>query len=207
MNQAKLIDYLLGQLSPEQDSELAQLLKSKDIDKHLSELSKQLESVALKIDSVVPSNKLKQSLFAHLEKSGAEKFSGFIPRLSRFFNLSTERIKEILDSVKDVNLPLWDKAMIEGAYLHHFKAGGEISEAHCGLIYLEPGTQITEHEHLGEEKMLVIQGEVTTSDGKTYLPGEVAISDEGTSHTLKAGKDSVCIFAVIANGGVDFKDL
>jgi len=69
------------------------------------------------------------------------------------------KIKSILDSVNDITLPVWDKAMIEGAYLHHFDAGGDI-----------------------------------------------AISDEG-AYTLKAGADSVCIFAVIANNGVDFKDI
>lgn len=206
MNENELIEYLLGERSPDDDKELKKLLVSKGADTKLAAISQQLENIALSTPSVKPSTQLKDSIFSHIEKTGIEKFSGLINRLTSFFQLPVSRIKEVLETTNDTNLSVWDKTTIEGAYLHHFKAGGNLSGAHCGLIYLEPGNEITEHEHLGEEQMLVLQGEVTTSDGKTYQVGEIAISDGGTSHTLTAGKNSACIFAVIANGGVDFKD-
>jgi quercetin dioxygenase-like cupin family protein len=207
MNDSKLIEYLQGVISPADDKELEKLLKSNGIDKRIAEISNQFENIALTAPSIKPSKELKSSIFSYLENKGSKKFSGQINRLVAFFQLPVSRIKEILDTTSDTSLDLWDKARIEGAYLHHFKAGGTLSEAHCGLIYLEAGAEITEHEHLGEEKMLVLQGEVTTSDGLTYQVGEIAISEKGSSHTLIAGTDSVCIFAVIANGGVDFKDV
>ena len=207
MSDTLLVEYLLGRLSPIDDNELQALLSSVGIEKKLALISNQLECVASSVSPVKPKKPLKESIFAHIEKAGSDKFVGLTDRLARFFQLPLMRIKEILDTTTDVTLPLWDKAMIEGAYLHHFDAGGDIKDAHCGLIYLNPGVTITEHEHCGQEQMFILQGEVTTSDDKTYQVGEIAVCKKGTSHSLRAGNDSVCIFAVIAQGGVEFKDL
>lgn len=204
MNNIKLTEYLLGHLSPENDAELKSMLKSEGIGEKLSKLSKQLENIATTIPSVKPSKKLKQSIFDHIEKSGNQQFSGLIVRLTKFFQLPIKRINEVLDACKDINTSKWDKARIEGAYLYHFAAGGDLQTEHCGLIYLKSGTTITNHEHLGEERMFVLQGEVTTNNGKTYTVGDTAISHKGSSHTLVSGMKSDCIFAVIAIGGVKF---
>jgi hypothetical protein len=206
MNNILLVEYLLGTLSPDNNKELQALLKSEGVEEKLAIISNQLEKVALSVAPVKPKKLLKESIFAHIEKTGSEKFSGLTNRLANFFQLPLSRIKEILDTTKDVTLPLWDTELIEGAYLHHFDAGGDITDAHCGLVHLNPEVQVTEHQHCGQEQMFVLQGEVTTSDGKTYHVGEIALCKKGTSHSLTAGKDSVCIFAVIAQGGVEFKD-
>lgn len=207
MNKTKLIEYLLGNVSPEDDRELFKLLEEKGVESELTELSAQIENIALSVPTVQPSKKLKDTIFAHIEKSGSEKFTGLTDRLATFFQLPIKRIKEILENSKDIRSSVWDKATIEGAYLYHFKAGGSLKDAHCGLILLKPQTKITKHEHLGEERMFVLQGEVATSNGETYRVGETAISKEGSSHTLISGNDSDCMFAVIANGGVRFEDL
>lgn len=207
MNESKLLEYLMGSITPEDDVELQEMLQNNGIDAKLATFSNQLENMALAVPEVQPSKQLKESIFAHIEQSGSQKFVGLTQRIAQFFKLPIQQIEEILETTKDVTLPVWEKAKIEGAYLHHFQAGGDFADAHCGLIYLKPSTKITEHEHLGKEYMLIIQGEVTTSDGKTHQVGEVAVSPKGSSHTLVSGPDCDCIFAVIAIGGVEFKDL
>ncbi len=207
MNESKLVEYLMGNICPDDDTELQEMLMTHDIDVKLATISSQLENIAQAAPELEPSKQLKQSIFAHIEQSGTKKFVGLTQRIAKFFKLPIQTIEEILETTKDLTLPVWEKAKIEGAYLNHFQAGGDMADAHCGLIYLKPGTKITEHEHMGKEYMLIIQGEVTTSDGNTYQVGEVAVSSKGSSHTLVSGQDSDCIFAVIAIGGVEFKDL
>ncbi len=204
MNKAKIIDYLLGHLSAENDHELRVFLADKNSESVLLECSQELENIALSIAEVTPSKELKTTIFADLQATGSEKYAGFIKYLMRFFQLPKATITTILDSLNDISAPAWDKSPFNGAYLHHFKAGGNHADAHCGLIYLKPGTKISNHEHLGEEKMLVIEGEVIIDDGKIYRSGELAISKKGSSHALQAGDNSAAILAVIANDGVNF---
>ena len=205
MNKVKLIEYVLGNISPDSDNELKKLLQTKGIDKEIAKINEEIEQIASTVTPVKASSHLKSSIFSHIDEVNPHSLDGMANRVADFFQLPINKIQTMLKSVSDLTLPHWEKTFIKGAYLYHFKAGGDIAKAHCGLIYLKADTKVQEHEHLGEEHMLVLTGEIKTQEGKSYRVGDVLISKKGSSHIIQTAKHTHCVFAVKAFGDIKFK--
>ena len=60
----------------------------------------------------------------------------------------------------------------------------------CGFLRVDAGHELPEHEHLGEELTMVLQGAfVESASGSLFLPGEPAIMPAGTRHKLHVPAD------------------
>ena len=81
-----------------------------------------------------------------------------------------------------------------------FEGGPAIGEAHGGLIRVLPGRAFPFHTHIGEERLMVLQGEILDDAGRRWLPGDVIVSPDGTGHELRAlgDKEAICAAVVIA---------
>ncbi|MEM6996295.1 MAG: cupin domain-containing protein, partial [Myxococcota bacterium] len=85
----------------------------------------------------------------------------------------------------------WDD-MVPGVRYRDFEGGPAIGEAHGGLIRVAAGASFPPHEHVGDEAMLILQGEVEDDSGTRYSAGDLIESASGTSHALRnVGEDEV----------------
>ena len=203
----KLFDYALGNIKASDDLEFQQWLQRDEVQRKLTKIKEDILIFGNNVDPVKPSASLKSKLFQSIDQleelSPAKKY---MKQLSSFFTLPLNRIIDILNELNDFNTPQWETTLIEGAHVLHFDGGGEFAEAHCGLIHLRASTAVGQHKHLGDEYMFILEGSVQTDDGKTYTAGDIVKGPSGTIHSLVAGSEGDCVFAVIAMHGVEFLD-
>jgi len=69
------------------------------------------------------------------------------------------------------------------------------------LLRYEPGARVTEHEHVGYEHMLVVEGDQYDEDG-AYPAGSFVIHPPGTKHS--PGSHGGCIALLIYEKAVRF---
>jgi anti-sigma factor ChrR (cupin superfamily) len=62
------------------------------------------------------------------------------------------------------------------------------------LMRMEPGAVTIAHEHQGMEEFLVLEGDLTDSDGACFGPGDVVSYEPGTRHN--SWTEGGCLLAV-----------
>jgi ChrR Cupin-like domain len=63
---------------------------------------------------------------------------------------------------------------------------------------MPPGMTTRAHRHNGVEQFLLIDGDLTDSDGKVFRPGDLVCYDDGTEHFSHTEKG--CTLAVFISG-------
>ena len=81
-----------------------------------------------------------------------------------------------------------------------FDGGPALGDAHGGLVRLQPGEAFPHHSHVGEERILILQGEVEDDEGRRYRAGDVLVSADGSSHEMRAVGDREAIYASVVIG-------
>lgn len=95
----------------------------------------------------------------------------------------------------------WAPALGPDVELFHVEGGPAVANAITGFVRMAPGTEFPEHEHLGDETVLVLQGSCEDASGEVFHPGDVAAMRAGTKHHLRAtGSVRLMFLAVIADG-------
>jgi quercetin dioxygenase-like cupin family protein len=87
--------------------------------------------------------------------------------------------------------------------LCHVEGGPAVANAITGFVRVAPGLSFPEHEHLGEEHVLVLQGRlVERGTGLESGPGDIVTRAAGTSHELSAlpGGTDLLYLAVVQTG-------
>ena len=59
---------------------------------------------------------------------------------------------------------------------------------------MEPGARTDAHEHMGDEEILILEGELVENDGTVYRPGDLVWLGKGTEHSSYAPNG--CLMAV-----------
>ncbi len=70
------------------------------------------------------------------------------------------------------------------------------------LLRYEPGARVAEHEHVGYEHVLVLEGDQYDEEG-SYPAGTLSINPPGTRHS--PGSKSGCVALLIYEKAVRFK--
>lgn len=149
------------------------------------------------IQPVAPSPDVKQRLFASIGGGRFEQFSG---RLSKLFDVTVDRARELLGLIER---PASWVQQIPGIALVHFDGGPAAAAADCGFIRLSPGTIFPPHSHLGEEAVTMLSGRVhDVTNDRMIVAGDDYVQIEGTSHYLVCVGDEECIFASRAMNGI-----
>lgn len=66
--------------------------------------------------------------------------------------------------------------------------GDGVEENSTGLLLRFPaGAHGDFHEHLGYELMLVLDGQLDHSDGRSFLKGDLVVEEPGTRHQMSSG--------------------
>ncbi len=163
----------------------------------LAELFAVLASAAGRAE---PRPRVRERLLEAVSRS-PERWAPFGGRLSKLFDLSLEKVTEVLASLDDPSA--WESGPIPGVSLLHFEGGPGVASADNGFVKLAPGTHFPEHRHVGTERILLVQGAYVATDGRTYRAGDEHPMEAGTTHSYVVTDDGPCIFAVTLSAGIE----
>ena len=118
--------------------------------------------------------------------------------LAGLFDLPSEAARAILDDDD-----AWVPGPFPGVSVVHLEGGPAVAGADVGLVQNPPGHVMPEHDHLGEERVLVLQGEILDSRGTSYRPGDVCVMRPGERHGHVAGPLVPLVFALVLWKGIE----
>jgi len=195
----RLVQYAMGILDKEDQEEMEQELASQgELRAQLSEVHEILDKLNDVEPPMYPRPELRDRLLKSLD--GDTRFEGFVERLAVFFDLTTSRIRELLEKTNQAPRQPWAPSGIPGIHLLHFDGGERVAEADCGLVYLEQGSTFPEHRHQDTELAIVIEGEILEAGGLVYRPGDLSYKPKDSTHSFRASDAGPAIVAVIVRG-------
>lgn len=151
-----------------------------------------LGALVLGLEPAVPGSSIRDRLLGAASTTG--RFMPFLDRMMRIFDLPESQASQELGTIDEPSS--WDK-MLEGVQVRDFEAGEACGEAHGGLVRVEPGHAFPRHTHVGEETVLVLQGELEDDAGNRYRAGDTILSDDGTSHALRVVGEQALVYAAL----------
>jgi anti-sigma factor RsiW len=195
----RLPDFLLGNLSPDETQQMADLLaQSPELARELAIVHETMALRAAMLRPVEPSARARERLVSAL--FGADRFRPFVDRLCRLVDLSDEAVHGLLARIDDA--AAWQPGPLPGIKVIHFEHGPALLGAETGLVRIAAGQAAPRHRHVGAEVSFVLEG--TLWEGETcYFPGQALPQPAGSVHTFTAGTERDLVFAV-SHCGIEF---
>ena len=199
--QELLVDYALGTASEADRARVdAELARSPELRAALQETEALFAAPGLALEPVAPPPQLRERLMAEISQ-GAERFSPFSSALQRMFDLGREAMDAVMTRAEKISE--WELAPFDGGQLFHFNGGPALAGADCGLVRFPAGFEHPYHTHLGEEVMLILQGQHIDDEGAVRGPGSVIVMPSGSGHAYRCGPDAEFVAAVSVREGID----
>jgi hypothetical protein len=158
--------------APERDAflrDLAELPKASAQD---------LEQLAAALEQTAPADELRQRLLAELPSTS--RFERFADTVAELLDIERSRALRLLDQLD--NRAAYNELM-PGIELLWVPGGPRVADAVRGFVRVAAGLTFPEHQHFGEERVLVLQGSfVDPSRDLTFRPGDIDSMQAGTSH-------------------------
>lgn len=158
-----------------------------------------MTSLSLALPPVAPPPGLRARLLATAVRP-EHRFAPFAARFARLIDVAHERARELLTSL--ARPEVW-QGFLPGVELVHLEGGPAVAGADVGFVRVAAGAVFPEHRHLGEERVIVLQGAYIDSDGAVVRAGDTLTLPAGSSHSFVAAPGPDLIYAVVV-GGVEF---
>jgi quercetin dioxygenase-like cupin family protein len=156
------------------------------------------ERVCEALDQVPAPPALRERLLEDAAKSG--RLWPFAAQVAELLDLGLDKAKELLDRIDDPSA--WVEELPGISFLW-VEGGPRVADAVRGFVRVRAGLAFPEHEHLGDEITLVLQGGFQDLDRQQVVrPGELDRMPTGTSHgfvALDGGADLLKL-AVVHKG-------
>ena len=152
---------------------------------------------------VAPDAALRSALLARARGPG--RLDRFAAAVAAMVDVSIDKARELLDRVADTSR--WERDLFPG--MHALWVEGGPAAANCirGFARLDAGAAFPEHEHVGDEATLVLEGVMLESGGAVVRPGETIVMPAGTAHYYRAAPDGPdLLFFVVAKTAIGFPD-
>lgn len=130
-----------------------------------------------------------------------ERFSPLFHKLSRFFDLSAEALRAIFARAADESA--WEAGPVPWVSLFHFQGGPAVAGLDTGFVRFKKGMPFPTHRHLGEERVLILEGGYFDHEQRWYGPGDIHDMSEGTQHALHMNPDRDVLIAVAMAGQIE----
>lgn len=137
------------------------------------------------------------SLLARLEATLSEpphRYAPFYAKAAELFDLPESEVIAQLGRLKDP--AVWSFAGLPGIAKVTVAGGPAVAQAETLFVRFNAGVRFPEHQHVGLERVLVLEGSYTDSNGVLHRAGELRDFPTGTSHSFRVGPES-CIFASV----------
>ncbi|MSP59577.1 MAG: hypothetical protein EXR72_04405 [Myxococcales bacterium] len=196
----RLFDFVLGTLEPGERAELERHVAGCANCAALGAAeSETFAALALALPPLAPSPALRVRLEATLAAGG--RVDPLLDRIGRFFDLTVEKARALLDSIDRATN--WEPSGVPGVDLIHLQGGPAVAGADAGFVRLRAGMRFPRHRHLGEERVLVIQGQFTEDNGTVVRRGDERVMATDSCHEYQAADQVDLIYALVLYEGVD----
>jgi hypothetical protein len=160
------------------DAILRDLLESGEADPSSPLPGHGLVQLSEALGEVEPGPTARERLLAAVPATG--RFARFAEATAKLLDLGIEQAKALLDRLEDESL---FSNELPGISFFWCEGGPAVANAVRGFVRVKAGTAFPEHEHIGEERVLVLQGSfVDETRGLTFTPGDSDVMPAGTSH-------------------------
>jgi putative transcriptional regulator len=132
--------------------------------------------------------------------SGPLKYAPFARRVATFFGITRERAELALERLSDERT--WIPMTIRGMRMAPVQAN---VPGLAMFLRLDAGAHCPLHRHLGEERILILEGSLIEDSGVVSVAGDVLIRAPGTRHSCAAPHASACVSAYLLEGGVEYR--
>lgn len=133
-------------------------------------------------------------LLAAVTASG-ERFAPLFGKLTRFFDLSGEALRSLF--ARAANETEWQPGPLPWVSLFHFQAGPALAAFDTGFVRLKKGMPFPAHRHLGNERVLILEGGYFDQEQRWFGPGDIHDMPAGSQHSLQMNSDQDVLLAVI----------
>lgn len=120
------------------------------------------------------------------------RYAPFVEQLGALWRLPEAEVLAALERAAEPRA--WSWTPIRGVRLLDVKVEPGRS---AQLIRVQAGRRFPEHRHVGEERVLVLEGGYTDSTGQSYGPGDTQVMPEGTQHRFQVHEEGPCIAAMV----------
>lgn len=148
---------------------------------------------------IAPRAALRERLLREAAQPG--RLNDFAALVAQELDLSEERASELLNSLDDPSV--WKSPGFPATEFCWVEGGGRVENAVRGFVRVEAGADFPEHEHVGRERVLVIQGGLIDSvTGEWSGAGALLKRSAGSSHGFHVpeGGPALLILSVIHEG-------
>ncbi len=132
--------------------------------------------------------------------TSASRHARFADAAAEMLDLSRAAAQALLDRVDDPDV--WSPGLVPAMTLYHVQGGPRVQGAITGFVRIESGKGFPDHEHLGDEEVLIVQGScLDSTDSKIYRPGDRVRMAAGSVHnfSVRPGPDFLYL-AVVFSG-------
>jgi hypothetical protein len=126
------------------------------------------------------------------------RYAPFFKRAAELFDLSEDEV--IVELTRLQNPREWKWSGLPGVSKLVVRGGPAVGSGNAALFRMNPGRHFPRHRHLGEERVLVLEGSYEDSNGTVHRAGELREWPAGTEHYLEVAGTSRCILACVAGG-------
>lgn len=190
-----LVEFVLGTLA-ESDAAAIAALDDPTLRRRIGEIEALVHSAATaEVTSPVtpvPVERLWKRLDA------VSRFEPLVPTVAALLRVDEASARAELDALDAPGG--WREGVLPGTTMKTV----ETDEPDMGILWLKmpPGMAFPEHEHLGEETVLVVQGRYLDDEGRLHPPGSVLREGPDTAHGFQIAADGpefICL-AIVHRG-------
>jgi hypothetical protein len=157
-----------------------------------------LAALALSLPPEPPPPGLRERVLAALPQ--ASRFDALVDRVAGMIDLGADAVRGLLAKIDD---PAGWEDGPPPARLYHLPYGPALAGVDVGFVRVPAGAAFPRHRHLGEERVLVLQGGYVDSDGTVVRRGDVDPKPAGSEHAFTALPGTDLVYLVVLRAGVD----
>ena len=131
---------------------------------------------------VAPANELRTRLLTSARRPG--RLVRFADQVAKHLDVTLAKAQELLERIDDATA--WTHQLPDVSFLW-VEGGPSVAAAVRGFTRVTAGCEFPEHEHLGDELVLVLQGGFEdAARGLCFRAGDVDRMPAGSTHTFRA---------------------
>jgi anti-sigma factor ChrR (cupin superfamily) len=156
-----------------------------------------LADFALSLPRSTPSPAVRERVMKSV--STTNRFEAFAAQVAALIDVSIEKARDLVGRIDDAKS--WMATHVPGVFSYDLPVGPAVADAVVGFVKLSPGATFPDHEHMGEDTMLVVQGSCIDTHGTVMRRGDLVRMGGGTHHEFKAQPGPDFIYLGIAKNG------
>lgn len=199
-------DYALGTLRGEERARVeTHVAGCPTCAAELADTASVVELIALSLEPVEPPPELRERIL--VAAAGESRFASFVDLVASLIDQSRELVRKLLDSIDDA--AAWEPGPVAGTKLMHLPQGPALAGAGAvvGFVRVDPGVTFPYHRHLGDERVVILQGGLRDEDGSVARRGDIVDKPGETAHSFVAIGDVPLVYLVVLQKGVEFPNL